>query len=198
MTLICQMFPKFFVKKLFSSMRHCSCHNIFGIFLHFLGYVHCSLFTPEIASCSTQYHRWHFVNSKTWASDRIKQFLMHAWFQREKKPLISFPKLSGVFMPYGLLSCLWPRGPDRECRAKIQRKSFRQTTPSYKQPQSNIVEHIKPPTQKNLLDLKTWLRKTYFWDAFTNSISSLPTFIFLHPTIFSYSSNTAPLKQILF
>ena len=42
-------------------------------------------------------------------------------------------------MPYGLLSCLWPRGPDTEDRAKIQRKSFRQTTPSYKQPQSNLV-----------------------------------------------------------
>ena len=51
-------------------------------------------------------------------------------------------------MPYGLLSCLWPRGPDRECRAKIQRKSFRPTTPSYKQPQSNIVEHIKPRPKK--------------------------------------------------
>ena len=162
MTLICQMFPKFFVKKLFSSMRHCSCHNIFGIFLHFLGYVHCSLFTPEFASMLPNIIDDILSSQKLEPVIESSNFSCMLDFRERKKPLISFPKLSGVFMPYGLLSCLWPRGPDRECRAKIQRKSFRQTTPSYKQPQSNIVEHIKPPTQKNLLDLKTWHRKTYF------------------------------------
>ena len=84
-------------------------------------------------------------NLSQWSNQAIS----HACLISEReKPLISFPKLSGVFMPYGLLSCLWPRGPDRECRAKIQRKSFRPTTPSYKQPQSNIVEHIKPRPKK--------------------------------------------------